>query len=116
MIKIFIITILLTSQLVYANGIQILPKSEQLIELKKIDSYYKSQKQATPSQVTEGIIKLEKELGIDATKQQPIVNKPKTKTVCKKIKAKTGKYINQCKTIKIHQKYDGKPVPNQLKK
>lgn len=118
MIKYLIIIILLSiNQLVYAEVNQPLSHAEQLIELKKIDSYYKSQNQSTPVQVIKGITDLEKELGIEPIKQPAIIaNTPKTKTVCKKVKNKSGKYINQCRTVKMHKKYKGKTVPNYSKK
>lgn len=118
MIKYLIIIILFSiNQIVYAEVNQPLSRAEQLIELKKIDNYYKSQNQSTPEQVIKGITDLEKELGIEPIKQLVIIaNKPKTKTVCKKVKNKSGKYVNQCKTVKVREKYKGKPVPNYSKK
>lgn len=117
MIKYLTIVLLLISQLGYAQSTVILPKSEQLIELRKIDEYYKSQQQTTPPQVINGIKTLEKELGVTPIKQ-PIAstNVAKPKVICKKIKTKSGKYINQCKPVKKRKKYNGKTVPNYSKK
>jgi hypothetical protein len=42
---------------------------------------------------------------------------PKTKFVCKEVKdSKTGKFKKQCKTIKIHKKYEGTAVPDKQSK
>lgn len=43
-------------------------------------------------------------------------NKPTTKQICEKIKNKQGQLVEQCKTIKIYQKYDGTPVNPQQNK
>jgi hypothetical protein len=49
---------------------------------------------------------------------------PKTKQVCKDVVGKDGKAVKNkdgsvrqsCKTIKIHKKYDGTPVPEKAPK
>lgn len=115
MIKYLMCLLIFFPIITFAQSNQPLPKHEQLIELKKIDEYYKSQKKPTPSEVTNGIIRLEKELNISAKPKTPIIEQPKTKKVCKKVKTKSGKYITQCKTIKIRKKYKGKPVPTYAK-
>lgn len=46
-------------------------------------------------------------------KSQPPINKPATKQVCEMIKNKQGQLVEQCKTIKIYQKYEGTPVNPQ---
>ena len=98
-----------------AQSNQPLSRLEQLNELKKIELHYISQKKPVPVQVKDGIQKLEKEFQNQSIPQptptQQLPNKPKTKTVCKKIKTKSGKFVNQCKTIKVRKKYNGKPVP-----
>lgn len=43
--------------------------------------------------------------------------KPSTKFTCKEVKdSKTGKFKKQCKTIKIHKKYEGTLVPDKKSK
>jgi opacity protein-like surface antigen len=45
------------------------------------------------------------------------VAQPKTKQVCKEVKdSKTGKSKKQCKTIKVHKKYEGTAVPDKKSK
>lgn len=38
--------------------------------------------------------------------------KPKTKQVCKDV-MKNGKPVQQCKTVKVHKKLEGKKVPDK---
>jgi hypothetical protein len=53
--------------------------------------------------------------------QEKKVEAPKTKTICKDAKDKSGKVIKNkdgsvkqnCKTIKIHKKYEGTKVPTK---
>lgn len=40
---------------------------------------------------------------------------PKYKRVCVNTKDKAGKDVRQCRTVKIHQKLDGTPVPKKTK-
>jgi hypothetical protein len=40
---------------------------------------------------------------------------PETKKVCIDEKQKNGNVKQICKTIKVHKKLDGKPVPGQTK-
>lgn len=112
MIKYFIL--MLFCSVVFAQSNQPLSRLEQLQELKKIEAHYISQKKPVPIQVKEGIQKLEKDFPNQGASQlvtKQVPNKPKTKTVCKKVKTKSGKLVNQCKTIKARKKYNGKPVP-----
>ena len=39
-----------------------------------------------------------------------------TKKVCRDVVTKDKKIKNQCKTIKIHKKFDGTKVPEKVKK
>jgi hypothetical protein len=48
-----------------------------------------------------------------ASAPAPSASSPKTKQVCKVKKDKVGKDVKTCKTIKIHKKLDGKPVPSK---
>jgi hypothetical protein len=43
------------------------------------------------------------------TKQSP-TNASSTKQVCETVKNKQGQLVEQCKTIKLHQKHEGTPV------
>ena len=113
MIKYFILIIFCSVSFAQSN--QPLSRLEQLHELKKIEAHYISQKKPVPLQVKEGIQKLEKEFPNQVISQpvpnQQLLNKPKIKTVCKKVKTKSGKIVNQCKPVKVQKKYHGKPVP-----
>lgn len=47
---------------------------------------------------------------------EPEPDQPPTyKKVCIDTKDKAGKDIKKCRTVKIHQKLDGTPVPNKTK-
>jgi|694.fasta_scaffold25510_3 uncharacterized lipoprotein YehR (DUF1307 family) len=46
----------------------------------------------------------------------PAVEAPKTKQVCIDTKGKDGKVVKQCKTVKIHKKFEGTKVPEKAKK
>ena len=113
MIKYFILMIFCSVSFAQSN--QPLSRLEQLNELKKIESHYISQKKPVPPQVKEGIQKLEKEFPNQIVPQpvpnQQVLNKPKIKNVCKKVKTKSGKIVNQCKPVKVRKKYPGKSVP-----
>jgi curli biogenesis system outer membrane secretion channel CsgG len=42
---------------------------------------------------------------------------PETKKVCIKVKdAKTGKEVEKCRTMKVHEKHEGTKVPDEKKK
>ena len=46
----------------------------------------------------------------------PTAEAPKTKQVCIDTKGKDGKVVKQCKTVKIHKKFEGTKVPEKAKK
>lgn len=45
-----------------------------------------------------------------------VVEEPKTKQVCIDTKGKDGKVVKQCKTVKVHKKFEGTKVPEKSKK
>jgi uncharacterized lipoprotein YehR (DUF1307 family) len=46
----------------------------------------------------------------------PTAEAPKTKQVCIDTKGKDGKVVKQCKTVKVHKKFEGTKVPEKAKK
>jgi uncharacterized lipoprotein YehR (DUF1307 family) len=46
----------------------------------------------------------------------PAAEAPKTKQVCIDTKGKDGKVVKQCKTVKVHKKFEGTKVPEKAKK
>lgn len=43
-----------------------------------------------------------------------VAHSAETKTICRSVKQKNGKMVNQCKTIKVHKMYQGTKVPATL--
>lgn len=114
--KYLMLVIVLFASTACAQVKQPLSENEQLNELKSVRDYYISEKLDVPANVTEGITNLERKLNITSQEPATAPAVPQTKQVCKKVKSKSGKYVTQCKTIKIRQKYEGKTVPTYKNK
>jgi hypothetical protein len=49
----------------------------------------------------------------EVKKEEPKIDAPKIKRVCKDTKDKKGKDVQVCKNIKIHKKHEGTKVPEK---